>query len=172
MRGKHPLILRIVSVALAAGLVGAAAPAAAHNRNDDYRTNRHRIERRARSQTGASYRYGGSSPQGFDCSGFTRWVYQGYADLPHSSQDQFYMGKRDGFVRIWKRDALEVGDLVFHKTTGARVGHAGIYVGGGKFISSTSSSGVQVRSLYDSYWGPRWVGGVRTPATIRYDKRR
>jgi cell wall-associated NlpC family hydrolase len=56
---------------------------------------------------------------------------------------------------------------VFHKTTSARVGHAGIYVGGGKFVSSTSSGGVQVRSLYDSYWGPRWVAGTRVPATRR-----
>ena len=43
--------------------------------------------------------------------------------------------------------------------------HVGIYVGDGKFVSATSSGGVQVRSLYDSYWGPRWVGGTRTPVT-------
>ena len=77
------------------------------------------------------------------------------------------MGKRRGHKRIWRRARLEPGDLVFHKTTSARVGHAGIYIGKGKFISATSSEGVRVRSLYDSYWGPRWVGATRVPAIQR-----
>ena len=75
------------------------------------------------------------------------------------------MGKRHGFKRIWKRSRLNPGDLVFFKTTGARVGHAGIYLGDGRFISSTSSRGVKVDSMHDSYWGPRYVGGTRVPAT-------
>ncbi|MFN2388378.1 MAG: C40 family peptidase [Actinomycetota bacterium] len=142
-------------------------PAHAHEPSDAERHRAH-IAERARTQIGASYSYGGVSPRAFDCSGLTRWVYSGHgADLPHSSQEQFELGARDRYKRIWKRSELKVGDLVFHKTTGARVGHVGIYLGKGRFISTTSSSGVAVRSLYDPYyWGSRWVGATRLPAMI------
>jgi cell wall-associated NlpC family hydrolase len=95
------------------------------------------------------------------------WTYDDHgASLPHSSMEQWRLGRRRGYDRIWKRRKLAVGDLVFHKTTSARVGHAGIFIGHGRFISSTSSGGVRVRSIWDrSYWGPRWVGAVRVPAT-------
>ncbi|HEX2057821.1 MAG TPA: C40 family peptidase [Actinomycetota bacterium] len=155
-----PAIAAIVSI------TGATAAQAHHL--DDHVKQRNHVEARARAQVGAPYSYGGTSPRGFDCSGFTRWVFaQHGAQLPHSSYEQWDMGARRGFKRVYKRANLKEGDLVFHKTTSARVGHAGIYVGGGKFISSTSSGGVQVRSLYDSYWGPRWVAGTRVPATRR-----
>lgn len=141
------------------------SPARAHE-VPDAKTQQQHIEERARSQIGAPYSYGGESPSGFDCSGFTRWVYSEHgANLPHSSDAQFELAGENGYERVWRRNALEVGDLVFHDTSSGRVGHAGIYVGNGKFISATSSEGVQVRSLYDSYWGPRWVGATRVPAT-------
>ena len=144
-----------------------ATPAQAHHMEDHVKQREH-VEQRARSVIGSPYSYGGTSPSGFDCSGFTRWVFaQHGATSPHSSSAQFEMGKRDGFKRVYKREHLKEGDLVFHKTTSTRVGHAGIYIGEGKFVSSTSSGGVQVRSLYDSYWGPRWVAGTRVPATRR-----
>lgn len=134
----------------------------------DFRYEREHVEERARSQQGTPYRSGGTSPGGFDCSGFTRWVFsQRGPSLPHSSSAQFSMGSRDNYKRIWKRSRLEVGDLVFHDTGSGRVGHAGIYIGDGRFISSTSSRGVSVESLSDGYWGPRWVGGTRTPLTQR-----
>lgn len=83
--------------------------------------------------------------------------------------DQFNLGTQGNNKRIWKRSKLEVGDLVFHKTTSARVGHVGIYIGNGRFISSTSSGGVRVRSIYDPYyWGPRWVGATRLTTTMRF----
>lgn len=144
------------------------APAAHAHHLKDHLKERAHVEQRARAQIGSPYSYGGTSPGGFDCSGFTRWVFaQHGASLPHSSQAQFDMGARAGFKRVHKRANLKEGDLVFHKTTSARVGHAGIYVGEGRFVSATSSGGVQVRSLYDSYWGPRWVAGTRVPATRR-----
>ncbi|HEV2754164.1 MAG TPA: C40 family peptidase [Actinomycetota bacterium] len=160
-RTRAKLVTAIAGIALAATI----APAHAHHVRD-YEKERNHVESRARRQMGAAYSYGGASPRGFDCSGFTRWVFGGHgASLPHSSQAQFDMGQRSGFRRIHYRTRLREGDLVFHKTTSARVGHVGIYVGGGKFISATSS-GVRVRSLYDSYWGPRWVGATRVPATM------
>lgn len=158
---------RALLVSAIAGIVLSGATAAHGHHLEDHLKQRAHVEARARAQRGAPYSYGGTSPRGFDCSGFTRYVFAGHgASLPHSSQAQFDMGKRPGHRRVYKRANLREGDLVFHKTTSARVGHAGIYVGDGKFISATSS-GVQVRSLYDSYWGPRWVGGTRLPATQR-----
>lgn len=148
-----------------APLVG--SPALAHERGN-YRKQRHHIETRARSQTGKRYTYGGESPRrGFDCSGFTRWTFKNHgARLSPSSREQYRAGKYKRNRRVWKRRNLKTGDLVFFKTTGRRVGHVGIYVGKGKFISSTSSSGVRVDSVYDRYyWGKRWVGAVRHHAT-------
>jgi peptidoglycan endopeptidase LytE len=126
------------------------------------------LKERARSVIGTPYSYGGTSRSGFDCSGFTRWTFLKHgADLPHSAQAQFDLASRKGVARIWKRSHLKVGDLVFHHTTSAQVGHAGMYIGHGKFISATSSGGVQVRSLWDPYyWGPRWVGATRLKITM------
>lgn len=165
---RHPF-LRCLSLATAIAVspIILAGPASAHHIDNAYKHRSH-IESRVRNQVGSRYSYGGSSPKGFDCSGLTRWTYQEHgANLPHSSLDQFYMAKRDRHKRIWKRGKLRVGDLVFHKTTRARVGHVGVYIGNGKFVSATSSQGVRVRSLYDPYyWGPRWVGATRVPATM------
>ena len=121
-----------------------------------------KIERIARSQIGAPYSYSGMTPAGFDCSGFTSWVYSHVGiTLPHSSSAQYSLGGSKKFERIASRSQLEVGDLVFHGSGPSGIQHVGIYVGGRKFISATSSEGIQVRSLFDSYWGPLWVGGVR-----------
>lgn len=147
-------------------LAATVAPATAHTLSDPADERRH-IKRRALSQLGAPYSYGGTSPGGFDCSGFTRWVFKDHgADLPHSSIEQFRLGQRNAHKRIWKRKNLEVGDLVFFKTTSARVGHAGIYVGRKKFVSATSSGGVRRASVNDQYyWGSRWVGATRLGVT-------
>ncbi|MFN2594797.1 MAG: C40 family peptidase [Actinomycetota bacterium] len=132
------------------------------------------VTHRARSQAGAPYRSGGSSPSGFDCSGFTRWIFEGHgANLPHSAAAQFNLGSRHGYKRVWNRGRLKVGDLVFFNTNGYSVSHAGMYVGQGRFISSTSSSGVRVNSIYDRYyWGSRYVGATRLPVFIDKSKPR
>jgi cell wall-associated NlpC family hydrolase len=162
---------RAAAFAICGGIAATAAPAQAHEPSD-YRSQRGHVQARARRQLGTPYRSGGSTPSGFDCSGFTRWVYETHgANLPHSSAAQFDLAHRKGYRRIWNRRQLEVGDLVFFRTTSARVGHAGIYIGRDKFISSTSSSGVKIDSLYDRYyWGSRWVGATRLPATARFDE--
>ena len=157
----------LLSAVIAASLT-IAPPASAHRPDGVWKRRAH-VEDRARSQAGAPYRSGGTSPSGFDCSGFTRWTFSELnVSLPHSSTDQFNLARRDNVKRIWKRKNLKVGDLVFHKTTSARVGHAGIYIGDGRFISSTSSEGVAINSLYDPYyWGSRWVGATRLAVTQR-----
>jgi peptidoglycan DL-endopeptidase CwlO len=85
-----------------------------------------RIVRYARHFLGVRYVYGGTSPRnGFDCSGFTRFVYRHFGiALPHYSGAQFDMGRRVS------RAGLRPGDLVFFNG----LGHVGLYVGGGRFI--------------------------------------
>ena len=89
------------------------------------------IVRFARRYLGTRYSYGGTSPaSGFDCSGFTRFVYAHFGIvLPHWSGGQFGLGRHVSSSR------LRPGDLVFFDG----VGHVGIYVGGGRFIHAPHS---------------------------------
>ena len=165
----HRRLLALRYVAVIAGAATAISlgptPARAHTPANVTKERAH-VKQRARSALGSPYRYGGTSKSGFDCSGFTMWTFDRHgASLPHNAMQQWNLAKRRGYRRVWKRSRLRRGDLVFHKTTSARVGHAGIYIGHGKFISATSSEGVRVRSIWDKYyWGPRYRGAVRVPA--------
>ena len=111
----------------------------------------------AKQHIGVEYVYGGSSPSGFDCSGFVRYVYkQAGINLPRSSSEQYGVGKSVS------KSNLEPGDLVFFSDTyKAGISHAGIYVGGNKFISASSSKGIKIDSLSGSYWGPKYTGAKR-----------
>lgn len=155
----------ILALALAASSV-ATAPATAHARHKYWKEQRH-IKHRARSAVGSPYSSDGIHPSGFDCSGFTHWAYYEHGEnLPHSALDQFRLAGHHGYERVWKRKKLHMGDLVFFKTTSARVGHVDVYVGHGKFIASNSSTGVKKESVYDPYyWGRRFVGATRPPVT-------
>ncbi len=109
---------------------------------------------------GVNYRYGGTSPgRGFDCSGFTSYVFdKSNIEIPRTSTDQSRAGKRKKF-----KDA-DVGDLVFFGT-GNRVTHVGIVVAKSKnkleVIHSTSSSGVRRDEIFGSkYWNSRTLWAV------------
>lgn len=111
----------------------------------------------AMQHLGARYRYGGSSRGGFDCSGFTRYVYSRHGvSLPHNSAAQFSKG-----TPVKKSDLVK-GDLVFFSRGSLRVGHVGVYVGDGKFVhASNPRGGVKVSALSESYYSSRYVGARR-----------
>lgn len=102
----------------------------------------------ALTMVGKPYKYGGSSPAGFDCSGLVMYSYrQAGLALPHNTDKQ-----RAG-SRPVKVAELRRGDLLFFNQEGKKHGHVGIYVGGGKFVHAPSS-GKSVRSdrLDSPYW--------------------
>lgn len=107
---------------------------------------------------GARYVFGGTSPAGFDCSGFVWYVHK----MLGKSVSRGLWGQLNGGPRI-ALSALQPGDTVFFANTYMPgLSHAGIYIGGGRFIhASDESSGVKISSLSDSYWGPRYIGASR-----------
>ena len=111
----------------------------------------------ALSLRGRPYRNGGADPSGFDCSGFTQYVYAQYGvTLPRDVADQFKQGASV------KPDAIAPGDLVFFSTTGPGASHVAIAVGGDEFVHAPSSTGVvRVERMSSSYWAPRFLGARR-----------
>jgi cell wall-associated NlpC family hydrolase len=107
---------------------------------------------------GARYVFGGTSPAGFDCSGFV-WYVHNAVGKPVS---RGLWGQMNGGPRI-PTSQLQPGDTVFFANTYMPgLSHAGIYIGGGRFIhASDESSGVKISSLSDGYWGPRYIGATR-----------
>ena len=106
----------------------------------------------ARRFLGVPYVYGGSTPTGFDCSGFTRYVFARFGvSLPHYTYAQFDLGH---WVSRW---SLRPGDLVFFNG----VGHVGLYIGHNRFIHAPhTGTSVSVASLSGSYAGS-FVGARR-----------
>jgi len=125
---------------------------------------------------GAPYRNGGADPSGFDCSGFTQYVFAQHGwFLPREVRDQFNAG------RPVDRDAIEAGDLLFFQTADKNTvasaekksaasgssrnlqpSHVGIALGGDTFVHAPSSTGVvRVEHYTAAYWARRFVGARR-----------
>jgi cell wall-associated NlpC family hydrolase len=113
---------------------------------------------------GVPYRRGGNSAEtGFDCSGFTRHIFEMSLGLvlPRRADEQ---AKLSSLVPIKKED-LKPGDLVFFNTMRRTFSHVGIYVGDGKFIHAPrSGTKVRVEDMREAYWTKRYTGARRAPA--------
>ncbi|GGE49711.1 hypothetical protein GCM10011391_30610 [Pullulanibacillus camelliae] len=105
----------------------------------------------AKALIGTPYVWGGTTPSGFDCSGFTSYVFaKNGMTLPRTAAAQWSAGQ--------SVSAPAKGDLVFFATTGSGVSHVGIYIGNGQFINASTSKGVVISDMDNSYWKPRYLG--------------
>ncbi|WP_338751927.1 C40 family peptidase [Bacillus sp. FJAT-52991] len=106
---------------------------------------------------GVPYVFGGTTPKGFDCSGFTQYVYKHHGvSIPRTTGEQYSVG-----TSVAKSE-LKPGDLVFFKNTYKQgISHVGIYAGNNQVLNATTSKGIDLVSLSNSYWGPKYAGAKR-----------
>lgn len=113
----------------------------------------------AMSLMGIAYRFGGNSPvNGFDCSGFVRYVFQRSVgvNLPRTAAEQARMGREIA------RSDLRPGDIVFFNTRGFSYSHNGLYIGNGKFVHAPrTGKNIEISNMSSSYWSGRFNGGRR-----------
>jgi peptidoglycan DL-endopeptidase CwlO len=117
------------------------------------------VVRMAKKYKGAKYKAGGASPKGFDCSGFTWYVYKKATgkDISRGVEEQWKFGRSVG------RGKWRPGDLVFFENTFERgVSHVGIYIRGDDFIhAENEKTGVVISSLDSDYYSKHYAGARR-----------
>jgi cell wall-associated NlpC family hydrolase len=116
-----------------------------------------RIAASALAQVGHPYRYGGSTPAGFDCSGLVQFAYlaAGFT-VPRTTGDQYHASRKVKLSRI------APGDLLFFRIDSREITHVGIYAGNGRFVHAPQTGNkVEVRMLDDAWYRTRLVRAGR-----------
>jgi cell wall-associated NlpC family hydrolase len=116
------------------------------------------LSKEIESYLGVPYRWGGTTREGMDCSGFVGTIYRDALDLklPRSAKMMYRQGK---YVQ---KEKLEFGDLVFFKNIeSSGVSHVGIYVGNNEFAHASTTKGVTISNLNETYYRQRYVGARR-----------
>lgn len=106
--------------------------------------------------TGTRYRYGGATDKGIDCSAYSATLVHSVFGLvlPRTARDQYAE-----CMKLYK-EQLQQGDLVFFNTRGG-ISHVGVYLGNGYFTHASTSIGVTISNLSDTYWSKKFVSGGR-----------
>lgn len=141
----------------------AASPSAAAERPRAAQPpDRDAIVATALSLRGLPYRNGGSDPSGFDCSGFTQYVFARHGIvIPRDVREQFQSGK------AVKSEQVAPGDLLFFTTTERGASHVAIALGGDEFVHAPSSKGVvRVEHVSAAYWAKRYLGARRVDSAV------
>ena len=112
---------------------------------------------KAKSYIGSRYVYGGTSPSGFDCSGFTQYIYNLYGiNLNRTAQEQYSNG-----VQVARAD-LQEGDIILFGSSASAINHVGIYIGGGSIVHAANATrGVVTDTINSGYYNTNYVGARR-----------
>lgn len=114
---------------------------------------------------GIRYKSAGATTSGFDCSGFTMFIFDKFGiELPHQSKSQATKGDW-----IDKKD-LRPGDLVFFNTDGKGISHVGIYLGNDEMIHSASGEGIVRDNITDKYYKTRYVTARRVLSDDQFNE--
>lgn len=144
-------------VLFVAGCASTPAPTVSKPATDASEAQAERAAEVAQSMVGKPYRYGGSTPKGFDCSGLVNYSFA-QVGVRVSRETRIL---REETERV-RTSALRPGDLVFFDQEGKKYSHVGIYLGDGRFVHAPSSGGkVRIDSLEAAYWRRHFVEARR-----------
>jgi len=146
-------------------LGSAVAPSERPDRNEVQAFDSYALVGTALGLRGIPYRNGGGDTEGFDCSGFTQYVFARYGlSIPRDVRSQYRIGK------AIEPEEISPGDLVFFATTDRGASHVAIAIGGNGFVHAPSTSGVvRVEYLTGTYWSRRYLGARRMIPSTRSD---